>query len=252
MTTGAKIAVGCLVALLLAAGIVVAGVFGLAWWTKGKIEEAAGPGGFERMAEVQKEIERHQAEANRRDFSEPADGVIAEDRLLKFLAVRRDVFDVYERHRSEIDALGKGRTPDLRAIAKSVHIVNDLRLAQARAQAREGVSEVEYRFMVAQVYKTAWAAGVAKSTGGKRASEATREAVREAGEQLRRQLDNPSLSDAQRRELERSLERLQEQGEAAAEAAGSLDVPAANLELFERHREEIEKYAMGGLELLGL
>ncbi len=253
MTTGAKIAVGCLVALLLAIGIVIAGAFGLVWWGKGKIEEATGgPGGIERMAKVQEEIERHQAEANRHEFSEPADGLIAEERLLKFLAVRRDVFGVYERHKAQIESLGKGRTPDLAAIAKSVHLVNDLRLAQAQAQAREGVSEAEYRFLVAQVYKTAWAAGLAKGTGGKRTSEATREVLGQAGEQLRRQLDNPNLTPEQRRQLEEALARLEEQGEAAAEAAGSLDVPPANLELFERHRAEIEKYAMGGLELLGL
>jgi hypothetical protein len=253
MTTGGKIAVGCGVAVLLAVIIAVAGVFGLAWWGKGKLEEVTGgPGGIERMAKVQEEVQRYQAEANRNEFAQPADGVIQEERLLKFLAVRRDVFAVYEKYRAEIEALGKSGTPDLGAIAKSVHLVNDLRLTQAKAQAREGVSEGEYGWLVGQVYKTAWAAGLAKETGGKRTSEAARAVLGQAGEQIRKQLENPNLTEDQRRQLEQALAQLEQQGEAAVEAAGQLDVPPANLELFERHRAEIEKYAMGGLELLGL
>ncbi len=253
LKTGAKIAIGCGVAVVLALGAGVAGVVGVAFWGKQKLEEATG-GSLEKLAEDQEKIQRYQAEANRNPFEAPADGVIAEERLLKLLAVRREVFGVYDAHKSEIEALGKGDLkPGFAAVGKTVQLVNELRLALAQAQAREGVSETEYGFLVAQVYKTAWAAGIVKGTGGKQASEAIREAATKAGEELHRQLrDNPDLTPEQRRSLEESLAAAEQQGQAAGEASRSLDVPQANLDLFERHRDEIQKYAMNGLEFLGL
>lgn len=253
MKTGAKIAIGCGVAVVLAVSAMVAGVVGVAFWGKQKLEEATG-GGLQKLAEDQEKIQRYQAEANRNAFESPADGLIAEERLLKFLAVRRDVFGVYETHRAEIEAFGKGdHKPDLAAVGKTVHLVNELRLTLAKAQAREGLSDAEYGWLVGQVYKAAWATGVAKGTGGKQPSEAIREVADKAAEELRRQLrDNPNLTPEQRRQLEESVAKAAQQGQAAGEAGRSLDVPQANLELFERHREEIQKYAMNGLELLGL
>lgn len=253
MKTGAKIAIGCGLAVALALAAVVVGVAGIAFWGKQKLEEAAG-GGIADLAEEQERIARYQQEANRNPFEAPADGVIAEARLLKFLAARRDVFDVYDAHRAEIEALGKGiHKPGLAAVGKTMRLVNALRLSLAKALAREGVSEAEYAWLVAQVYKTAWAAGIAKDTGGKQTSEAVREAATKVTDELRRQLrDNPDLSAEQRRQLEEALAAAERQGGLAAEASRSLDVPPANLELLERHRAEIEKYAMNGLELLGL
>ena len=42
MTTGAKVAIGCVVAVVLAVGAVIAVVVGGAWWANGKIEQVAG------------------------------------------------------------------------------------------------------------------------------------------------------------------------------------------------------------------
>jgi hypothetical protein len=39
---------------------------------------------------------------------------------------------------------------------------------------------------------------------------------------------------------------------AAAEESRTLDVPPANIELFRKHEAELRKYAMAGLELVGL
>lgn len=250
MKTGAKIAIGCAVAAFLAIAVVVVGVFGLAWWGKQKLDEATG--GLERMADVQKEIERYEEQANRTPFVAPSDGVIEEGRLMKFLAVRRDVFGVYEKYKDTLERLSKEKRPDFAALGTGVQMFHELRLAQAKAQAREGLSSDEYRHLVQQVYKTAWAAGIAKESGGRQPSQAARAALDKSRAELRRQIADPNLSPEQRRPLETLLEELERQGGAAERAAESLDVPAANLELFRKHKAEIERYAMNGLEFLGL
>jgi hypothetical protein len=45
---------------------------------------------------------------------------------------------------------------------------------------------------------------------------------------------------------------LEEQAENARETAQSLDAPAANVELFRKHEADLKKYAMSGLEWIGL
>jgi hypothetical protein len=250
LKTGAKIAIGCAVAAFLAVVLVVTGLFGAAWWGKQKLDEATG--GLERMADAQKEIGRYEEEANRNPFTAPADGVIEEARLLRFLAVRRDVFGVYEKYQDTLDRYSKREKPDFAAIGTGLQMFNELRLAQAKAQAREGLSDEEYRYLVQQVYKTAWAAGIAGESGGKQPSQLAREGLDKTRAELRKQLDNPGLSDEQRRQLEATLEQLDQQVGAAERAVESFDVPAANLELFRKHEAEIKKYAMNGLELLGL
>lgn len=44
--------------------------------------------------------------------------------------------------------------------------------------------------------------------------------------------------------------KVREQAQNAAESSRALDVPPANLALFEKHKEEIPRSTMGGLELL--
>lgn len=184
MGTGGKIAIGCAVAVV-AAGIgtiVVLG--GLAFWAKGKAEE---------FTSEQSRIEELQRKANANRFAPPADGTIREDRLQKLLEVRRRVYSVYERHKTELDELGKKKQTDFGDVRKGFALINELRLAQAQGLADAAMSEDEYRFIVGQVYKTTW-----------------------------------------------------------AESDQSTEVPAANLALLRKYEADLQKYAMGGLEWIGL
>jgi hypothetical protein len=195
--TAGKIAIGCGIAVLIAgiAGIVAVG--GLAWWAKGKAEE---------FTNEQSRIEELHRKANANRFTAPADGVVSEDQLQKFLEVRRRVYAVYERHKDELDAMGKKKQGDFGDVRKGFALVNELRLAQAQALADLGMSEDEYRFLVEQIYKSMWASAAAKSA---------------------------------------------DQGASPA-PAGDLSVPPANVALFRKHEADITKYAMGGLEWVGL
>ena len=182
MGTGVKIAIGCVVVAVVLGIVAIVALGGLAFWAKGKAEQFTGE---------QSRIEELQRKANANHFTPPADGTIREDRLQKFLEVRRRVYAVYEQHKTELDEMGKKKQADFGDVRRGFALINELRLAQGLADV--GMSEHEYRFLVEQVYKTMW-----------------------------------------------------------AEANKSTDVPPANLALFRKYEADIKKYAMGGLEWIGL
>jgi hypothetical protein len=194
--TGAKIAIGCVIAVVIAGLVAVVALGGFAYWAKGKAEEFTGE--QNRIAELQRK-----ANANR--FTAPADGTIAEDRLVKFLDARKRVYAVYERHKTELDALSEKKQADFGDVRKGFNLINELRLAQAQALADVAMSEDEYRFLVEQVYKSMWA-----SEGAKGADKG------------------------------------------ASPPAMDIAVPASNIALFRRHEADIKKYAMRGLDWIGL
>jgi len=266
VTTGVKIAIGCGVALILGIMAVAVAVFSGAYWLKGKAEQVTGN---------ERRIEQLHEKANAAPFDRPADGVIQEDRLVKFIDIRKRVFTVYEKHRAALEAMGQKKQGDWGDVTKGFSVINEIRVAQAQALADVGMSEDEYRFMVEQVYKTAWAAEVAKATGGKSVSDAAADAYakaaeameqaragtqqgRAAAEQARRQTGAPGTDAAveDTKEAEESVEEgirdLRKQAEQARESARDMDVPPANIELFRKYEAEIKKYAMAGLEWIGL
>lgn len=235
MGKGAKIAIGCVVVAFLGIAAVIVGIGGLAWWGKGKLEK---------ITEGETQIQEDQKKANAVRFTAPADGVIAEDRLSTFLEVRKRVFAVYEKHKDEIEAMKSKKEGNFSDVTAAFGFINELRQAQAKAQADLGMSSDEYQFMVTNIYKTMWASEIAKSTGGKSVSEATGEAYDKMAEALKAAGTSP--------EAQKALEEMNAQAKVAKERAREADVPQANIDLFHKHEDEIKKYAMGGLELLGL
>jgi hypothetical protein len=241
--TGGKIAIGCGIALLIGVLVVVVTVGAGIFWAKGKVEQ---------VAAEQKEIQDFQTKANENAFSEPSDGVITEPQLLKFIEVRKRVYAVYEKNEATIRSFKDKKEGDLGDVRKGFALMNEIRLAQARAQAEQAMSDAEYAFLVQQVYKSSWAAQVADSTGGESVSDAAGKAYDQAAEQMRQAAEAMSGDDDSRAAIEKGMKDLADQAEGAREAARSLDVPAANIELFRKHEADLKKYAMGGLEWLGL
>jgi hypothetical protein len=241
VSTGAKIAIGCVVALL-AAGIVVVVVLGAgAWWAKGKIEEVGG-----NISARTTEIANYEKKANANPFTRPADGVVEEARLLKFLEVRRQVFAVYEQHKADFEGIDKKKEAGFSDLMKAGGILADIKLAQAKGLAAAGMSETEYAFMIESIYKSAWASGFEKDTG-KQLSQYAKDAVEQAKEAAKKS----GVPGAQGVSPE-DLDKMQKEVDDASSSLHSLDVPKANIELFRKHEAEIKKYAMGGLEMIGL
>ncbi|HJQ93491.1 MAG TPA: hypothetical protein VJ874_04310 [Candidatus Thermoplasmatota archaeon] len=259
MTTGAKVAIGCAAVALVGIIVVTVGVGGAAWWAKSKVEQAAGD---------QDRIEQLHEQANQNEFRRPSDGVIAEAQLQKFLDVRRRVYDVYKKYEKDIEARGKKEQADIGDVATAFGMINEIRLAQAQAQADVGMSDDEYGYLVEQVYKTMWAAEVAKSTGGKSISEAAAEAydqaaqamaqaaeqAKQARESAERSGDDAAeeVAEESEEDVEEGMQDLRKQAEEARERAKEMDVPPANIELFRKYEAQIKQYAMSGLEWIGL
>jgi hypothetical protein len=257
LTTGAKVAIGCAIAFVVAGLGVAAAVFGGLWWAKGKAEQ---------FTASESRIDDLKKKANAVPFTRPADGVIREDRLLKFLDIRKRVFAVYEQHKDELEAMGKKKQGDFSDLTKGLGMVNEVRTAQAQALADVGMSEDEYRFMVEQVYKTLWASEVAKQSGGKSVSEAAGEAYDKAAAEMEKARANtaagqgdatltPEQREAAKKnaeELEKGIAEAKKQGSEVRESAREMDVPPANIALFRKYEGDIKKYAMGGLEWIGL
>jgi hypothetical protein len=226
-----KIAIGCVLFLFLAGVALIAGLGGLAWWGKGKIEQ---------LTKGEQKISEAKARADAISFAQPADGVIAEDRLLKFLEVRKRVFVVYDKHKAEFDALKDKRQGELSDLTKFYGIITEVRQSQAEALGDLGMSSDEYRYMVGAIYASQWASEVSRATGGKSVSEVADQALGQAAEAMKAAGGAPEAQQAM---------------DALRAHAGDLkapDVPLANIELFRKHEAEIKQYAMGGLELLGL
>ena len=248
MTTGAKIAVGCLVALL-AGGVVAVVVIGAgAYWAKGKIDEVGG-----NISAKTSEIARYAEKANANSWSRPEDGVVEEARLLKFLEVRRDVYTIYEKHKDHFEHRDDKKDVGLSDIVKFGGLVADIKLAQTKGLAAVGMNETEYAFMIESIYKSAWASSFQSETG-QPLSQYAHNAIKQAQEAALQAAEAAQKAGVPVTEgvAPEDLEKLQREVDDASSSLHSLDVPKANIELFKKHEAEIKKYAMGGLEMLGL
>jgi hypothetical protein len=248
MTNGAKIALGCLGAgCVVVAGVAAVLVFGIgagAHWLKGKTES---------LVTHERQIDELKKVADRVPFDHPADAIVAEDRLLKFLEVRKSVFSVYEKHRPYFESLDKKKDADLSDLTAAFSVLGEVRLAVYQARADLGMSEAEYQFMVQSVYHSAWASALQKDSD-KPASEAVSQAMKQMSDAMQKGLETarkegvPGATQVD----DATLREAQEQVAKAAESMKALDAPKANVELFRKHEAEIKKYAMHGLEFVGL
>jgi hypothetical protein len=236
---GAKIAIGCFAVLLLGAVVLTVGLGFGAYWLKGKATEYTS--GITKGAE---ELAKYAKEANSNSFTRPADGAFTEDRLMKFLDVRKAVYAVYEAHRAEIESSKAKKQADLGDIMKFGGLIAEIKLAQEKAQAQVGMSDPEYFFMVTSVYGAAMNSTVQKETGKnapetfdaalEQSKKMMEEAARRAGTEV------PNMADAEH-----------EIDEAKGQAA-VLSAPQSNIDLYRKHEAEIKKYTMEGLALIGL
>jgi hypothetical protein len=258
MNTVAKVAIGCVVA---AVGVVVVGVVGVGvagYWAAGKAKQAV-----HQMESEQKKITELQEKANSNPFTEPADRTISEPRLIAFLEVRKRVYDVYLKHKAQIDALVQNKDnkgPSLGDLTSGYALINEARQARMQGLADVGMSEAEYAYYVSAIYTSMVGSEVGKATGGKKVSEVVSDSYKKAAKALDEAANatpDPSLPPETQKMMREAQEQARRQRadmdkqavEAAAEGAKA-DVPEANIALYRKHEAEIQKYAMAGLEIL--
>jgi hypothetical protein len=235
---GAKIAIGCFAVLLLGAVVLTVGLGFGAYWLKGKAQQYTGS-----IAKGAEELAKYEEKANSNTFTPPSDGSFTEDRLLKFLEVRKAVYAVYEAHRADIESIKAKKQPDLSDAMKLPGLLADIKLAQEKAQAQVGMSDGEYLFMVQALYHAGLNSEMQKQTG-----RTVPQTLDEAAEQSRKVLEEAARqagsgttaadADSQIDQAQRSL--------------SSLGAPQSNIDLYRKHQAEIQKYAMEGLGMIGL
>ena len=262
MTTGAKIAIGCGIAVVVV-GIAAVVTIGMgAYWIKGKVEQTAGD-----LTKRSQEMETYQKQANANPFTRPADGVIQEPRLLKFLEVRKGVHAVYEMHRAEFEGMKDKKEASLSDVMTVGGILLEARVALVKSLAEAGMSEEEYHFIVQQVYHSAWAAA-SQAEGGQQPADVADQGLKAYREQSRadksragveKVLDAASkagLEGVPKAPSEEDMKKMEEAADEmineAQKGADLMRVPQANIDLFRKHEAEIKKYAMEGLALAGL
>ena len=248
LSRGVKIALGCGTALVLSVVVVVTAVLGVAWWGIGKAQKAA-----EQFEADQKGVDEALQKANANPFTAPSDGVIQEDRLLRFLAVRKALHDeVYLKHKDMIESQAHKKDPDLSALAQLPFIIAELQASKARALAAQGMSESEFSWLFGTVYSSLLiaSAGEDGKTVAEMARTGSHEVVAQAEKALAAAEANPSTPPELKAQLREAVDRARLSAAVADEGGRRVDIPAANLALFKKHREEILKYTMGGLELI--
>ena len=235
MGKGGKILLGCGIAVVLAGGAVAVALVVGGMWVKNKAEKYVGD-----AAAKAQEISRYQAQANRNTFTEPADGVLQEARLVKYLDVRKKVFDVYLQHKPDFDSLSE-RTKDKKDLSISetmegaalmTRLITDIKLVQLKALADEGMSESEYAFVTQAVYKSAWAGEYQKGQGE---GHQPAQDLEKAADEMKKNVPGADTA----------IEQFKNQ-------ARQLQVPQANVDLFKKYESDIKKYAMTGLAAVGL
>jgi hypothetical protein len=236
---GAKIAIGCFAVLLLGAVVLTVGLGFGAYWLKGKAEHYTGT--FTKGAE---ELAKYEKEANANTFERPADGAFTEDRLMKFLEVRKAVYAIYDAHRAELESSKVKQQADLGDIVKFGSLIAEIKLAQAKAQAQVGMSDPEYFFMVTSVYGAAMNSMVQKQTG-KNAPEAFDAALEQSKKMMEEAARKAGTSVPNMADAEREIDEAKRQGSV-------LSAPQSNIDLYRKHEAEIKKYTMEGLGLIGL
>jgi hypothetical protein len=257
MSTGAKIAIGCGVVAILGMVVLVAVIGVGAFWAKGKVEEMAG--GLEGMTEKAEEIDRWETQANANPYTAPADGVIPEARFVKFLDVRKAVYSIYEQHRAELERLAEQAknkevsvSDTLEGMGRIAGLTTDLRLALVKALADVGMSEEEYRAIQMAVYKTAWASEIEEDTG-QLPAEAMRQQAEEMPAEAERAAEEAQASpDSEVVSPEAMGAAAEQAAEAMRNAARAVEVPRQNVELFRKYKDDIQKYAMNGLAMIGM
>ncbi len=238
-----KVAIGCFALLVIAVFLLVAGLVSFGYWAKNRVEEVTGGG--EAVAEARRT-------ANAVPFARPAGNVIAESRLVRFIEVRASVFSVYEKYRAEIESrvakVKESHGLDFGDIATGLTLIGELQKAEALALARHGMSEDEYAFITGEVYKSMWA-DFGEGGPGKKAIEDAALAAKTAADAMKGSR-TAGLPPEARAALARAGSEIAAGSRDASREIENMKTAPENQALFKKYREDLNKYAMPGLNII--
>lgn len=237
-----KISLGCLAASVIALFLLVAGLVGLGYWAKNRVEEFTGGG---------PEVEAARQAANAAPFSTPAGNLVSEARLVRFIEVRAAVYSVYEKYREEIESrlakVKEGKPVDFADISTGLTFMGEIQRAETLALAKYQMSEREYAFIAGEVYKSMWS----DRAEGAKAMEGMASAARSAADAMAAAKGQEGALPPEAREaLAKAREGMAEGVEDASRQLASIRTSPENEALFRKYEADLKKYAMPGLASL--
>ena len=238
-----KIAIGCFAAATIALFLFVAGVIGLGYWAKNKVQEVTGGG---------PEVEEARKAANAVPFTRPDGGIVAETRLVRFIEIRASVFSVYEKYRGEIESrmakVKEGKSLDFGDISTGLTLMGELQRAETLALAKHGMSEDEYAFITGEVYKSMWT-DFGRGEASKKAIKDAAQAAKAAGEAMKA-AESQGMPPEAREALAKARTEIAASTEQAARDIQNVGTAPENVTLFKKYEADLKKYAMPGLHIL--
>lgn len=192
-------------------------------------------------------------------FTPPASGIITEPQLMRFLAIRKSVYEKYKQYEADFKKMAETEKPGFDAPLKGLKMWNDIHMVQAQALEQQKMSPDEYSYVATSVYKTWLAKGARETMKQESFSEASADALKKSIAELDKQIQNPGTNEEVKKQLQQVKEGLETQLKSLPENqqikqmdAQLESVPKENIALFTKHQKEIEQYSMAGLELIGL
>ncbi len=243
MKTWAKVAIGCLIVLVILCLVLAVVFFAGGTWLKNKI------GGFfggavkagQNIAAIQKLDQQYR-------FSEPQDGIMREDRLKAFLGVCQNVKSAADPYKEQLDAMEQSSNKgDMGQAKKLVEAASAISAALREGLAGAKMSPSEYRW----IQNTAYGALEAGSeSGGNLEGQEGLQAMTKASiDILEPQLQNPSLTPEQRQSLQDQIAQLKAQlGGQSASSGGE----SGNAALAAKYKEQLESYDVRSFIEMGL
>ncbi|HSP06141.1 MAG TPA: hypothetical protein VLR94_03140 [Acidobacteriota bacterium] len=245
MSGGMKgLLVGCVIVIFVGIVAVVGGGYFVKNWLHKESEKVGNLLGTEnseygkKVAELKKKY----------PFTPPADNLITEDQLVRFLSVRKALYSVWKQHESEFKEMAR-KQEKLSSAMKGLEVMQEVRKVQVVALDQARMSQEEYGYLDSSVY------GIATR---RMLDHVPDEFIQSQLDNLNKALEDPHLSESDRqklletkRQFDSSLaeKKKSEQAEIDREMAA---IPPQNAALFKLHQQEIDQYWMEGLQSLGM
>lgn len=226
MGKGAKIAIGCLVALLVVCVIAAVVVFfaGKAGWNLF--------GGFAKDAAAIQKLDQTYA------FAEPGDGLVPEDRLQAYIAVCEKVkpeVDKLQEFSKSKQGQEKGSWTDARDAIKHT---GTLISAMKKGLEEQKMSPKEFHFIGSAMRTASFGAS---ESGGQTLDEAQRQGKEMMLKNLEGLLANPGLPQEQRDEIQGQMDQIRQELEQAAPAD-------PNAALYSKYKDRLQQVDLQGVE----
>ncbi|MEJ2367630.1 MAG: hypothetical protein P8Z49_04580 [Acidobacteriota bacterium] len=221
MKTGAKVGIGCLVALaVLVAALVVGGI----WW----VNSPTGAGWIRRVHTLKAGAESLKSLNRQYAFTPPADGRVTETRLKDYLAICKELKPKLAPDEQWLRA-HQNQQGDLKDAKKGIDIVSHAMVEFAGALKSKKMSPAEFTWIQDQMQDAA-----------REAAKAVSSPLQKRIAELKAQLQYKGLTAAQRGDLEQKLDQAQK--ESKQQPASEL---SHNAVLYQKYQGELNASDLG-------